>query len=134
MGGIASAKIKNTTAAACAGRHGSYIKRGTAGAYRTPITLPKHAAHADKPKRNPFLPPQMPKRHYAVQTPTPVLKGIVQNGNARMAIIEYAGQSGYYESGAKIGGYTVSTINGSGVQLTDGSKTLTLQNGGADHD
>lgn len=76
----------------------------------------------------------MPKRHYAVQTPTPVLKGIVQNGNARMAIIEYAGQSGYYESGAKIGGYTVSTINGSGVQLTDGSKTLTLQNGGADHD
>ena len=100
----------------------------------TPIILPKPAAHADKPKRNPFLPPQMPKRHYAVQTPTPVLKGIVQNGSVRMAIIEYAGQSGYYESGAKIGSYTVSAINGSGVQLADGNKTLMLQNGGADHD
>ena len=75
----------------------------------------------------------MPKRHYAVQTPTPVLKGIVQNGSARMVIIEYAGQSGYYENGAKIGSYTVSAIDSSGVQLTDGSKTLTLQNGGA-HD
>ena len=76
----------------------------------------------------------MPKRHYTVQTPTPVLKGIVQNGSACMAIIEYNGQSGYYESGAKIGDYTVSAIDGSGVQLTDGSKTLTLQTGGADHD
>ena len=76
----------------------------------------------------------MPKRHYTVQTPTPVLKGIVQNGSARMAIIEYAGQSGYYKSGTKIGSYTVSTIDSSGVQLTDGSKTLTLQNGGAAHD
>ena len=76
----------------------------------------------------------MPKRHYAVQTPTPVLKGIVQNGSARMAIIEYGGQSGYYENGAKIGSYTVSAIDVSGVQLTDGSKTLTLQNGGAAHD
>lgn len=76
----------------------------------------------------------MPKRHYAVQTPTPVLKGIVQNGSARIAIIEYGEQSGYYESGAKIGSYTVSVIDSSGVQLTDGSKTLTLQNGGTDHD
>ena len=76
----------------------------------------------------------MPKRHYTVQTPTPVLKGIVQNGSARMAIIEYAGQSGYYENGAKIGSYTVSAINGSGVQLMEGSTTLTLQTGGADHD
>ena len=50
-----------------------------------------------------------------------------------MAIIEYNGQSGYYESGTKIGSYTVSAINGSGVQLTDGSKTLTLTTGGADH-
>ena len=69
-----------------------------------------------------------------MQTPTPVLKGIVQNGSARIAIIEYAGQSGYYESGAKISSYTVSAIDGNGVQLTDGSKTLTLQNGGANHD
>lgn len=76
----------------------------------------------------------MPKRHYAVQTPTPVLKGIVQNGSARMAIIEYNGQSGYYESSAKIGSYTISAIDGSGVQLADGNKTLMLQNGGADHD
>ena len=51
-----------------------------------------------------------------------------------MAIIEYNGQSGYYESGAKIGSYTVSAIDSSGVQLTDGKQTLTLQNGGADHD
>ena len=76
----------------------------------------------------------MPKRHYTVQTPTPVLKGIVQNGSARMAIIEYNGQSGYYESGAKIGSYTVSAINGNSVQLADGSKTLTLQTGGTAHD
>ena len=76
----------------------------------------------------------MPKRHYAVQTPTPVLKGTVQNGSARLAIIEYNGQSGYYESGAKIGSYTISAIDVSGVQLTDSSKTLTLTTGGADHD
>ena len=76
----------------------------------------------------------MPKRHYTVQMPTPVLKGIVQNGSARLAIIEYAGQSGYYESGTKIGSYTISAIDNNSVQLTDGIKTLTLQNGGADHD
>ena len=51
-----------------------------------------------------------------------------------MAIIEYNGRSGYYESGAKIGSYTVSAINGSGVQLTDEKQTLTLTTGGADHD
>ena len=102
---------------------------GTQAAY-TPITLPQPPAHADKPKRNPFLAPAKPKALATVIAPQPVLKGIVQNGSESMAIVEYAGNSGYYKAGSKIGSLTIAAVEESSVLLSSG-KRLSLPAGGA---
>lgn len=102
---------------------------GTQAAY-TPITLPQPPAHADKPKRNPFLAPVKPKASATAITPQPVLKGIVQNGSECMAIVEYAGNSGYYKTGSKIGTLTITAVEESSVLFSSG-KRLSLPAGGA---
>lgn len=100
----------------------------------TPIQLPKISANADKPKRNPFLMPVTQQRQIILPAPVPVLKGIVQSGSAYIALIEYSGQSGYYRSGNKTGGYTVGKITAASAELHNGKETLTLKAGGAAHD
>ena len=102
---------------------------GTQAAY-TPITLPIQPAHADKPKRNPFLAPAKLKALATAIAPQPVLKGIVQNGSERMAIVEYAGNSGYYKAGSKIGSLTIAAVEESSVLLSS-SQRLSLPAGGA---
>ncbi len=100
----------------------------------TPIKLPPAAPKAEKPKRNPFLPPANPQAKPVSAAPAPVLKGIVQNGGTYIAIAEYAGQSGYYRSSDKIGSYTVTAINGSTMQLQNGRQIITLKQEGKAHD
>lgn len=99
----------------------------------TPIQLPP-AAKSIKPQRNPFLAPAAPdiKRNPAALTP--VLKGTVQNGGTTMAIMEFAGQSNYYQPGSKINGFTVRSITPNNVLLEKGSQTLILKAGGTAHD
>lgn len=100
----------------------------------TPIQLPP-AAKSIKLQRNPFLAPAAPdiKRQTAAAL-TPVLKGTVQNGSTTMAIMEFAGQSNYYQPGSKINGFTVRSITPNSVLLEKGSQTLMLKAGGRAHD
>ena len=90
----------------------------------TPIQLPP-AAKSIKPQRNPFLAPA---------ALTPVLKGTIQNGSTTMAIVEFAGQSNYYQPGSKINGFTVRSITSNSVLLEKDSQTLMLKAGGTAHD
>ncbi len=99
----------------------------------TPIQLPP-AAKSIKPQRNPFLAPAAPDIKRQTVTLTPVLKGTVQNGSTTMAIIEFAGQSNYYQPGSKINGFTVRSITPNSVLLSKGSQTLMLKDGGTAHD
>ena len=78
-------------------------------AFFTPIQLPS-AAKSIKPQRNPFLAPAAPDIKRQTAALTPVLKGTVQNGSTTMAIMEFAGQSNYYQPGSKINGFTVRSI------------------------
>ena len=93
----------------------------------TPIQLPS-AAKSIKPQRNPFLAPAAPdiKRQTAA--------GTIQNGSTIMAIMEFAGQSNYYQPGSKINGFTVCSITPNSVLLEKGSQTLMLKAGGTAHD
>lgn len=99
----------------------------------TPIQLPQ-AAKSIKPQRNPFLAPAKPDIKRQTTALTPVLKGTVQNGSATMAIMEFAGQSNYYQPGSKINGFTVRSITSNSVLLEKGSQTLMLKAGGTAHD
>ncbi len=99
----------------------------------TPVILPKPADKAKKPPRNPFAAPIAPKASRHAPAPTPTLKGIVHNGSTRIAIIEFKGQSGYYQAGTKLADYTVSNIDNNSVKLTSGTQTLTLKCGGTDN-
>ena len=96
----------------------------------TPIQL-LPAAKSIKPQRNPFLAPDIKRQTAAL---TPVLKGTVQNGSTTMAIMEFAGQSNYYQPGSKINGFTVRSITPNSVLLEKGSQTLMLKAGGTAHD
>jgi hypothetical protein len=58
----------------------------------------------------------------------------VQNGSTTMAIMEFAGQSNYYQPGSKINGFTVRSITPNSVLLEKGSQTLMLKAGGTAHD
>ena len=80
----------------------------------TPIQLPS-AAKSIKPQRNPFLAPAAPDIKCQTAALTPVLKGTVQNGSTIMAIMEFAGQSNYYQPGSKINGFTVRSITPNSV-------------------
>lgn len=99
----------------------------------TPIQLPP-AAKSIKPQRNPFLAPAEPDIKRQPAALTPVLKGTVQNGSTTMAIMEFAGQSNYYQPGSKINGFTVRSITPNSVLLEKGSQTLMLKAGGTAHD
>ena len=99
----------------------------------TPIQLPP-AAKSIKPQRNPFLVPAAPDIKHQAAAPTPILKGTVQNGSTTMAIMEFAGQSNYYQPGSKINGFTVRSITPNSVLLKKGSQTLMLKAGGTAHD
>lgn len=99
----------------------------------TPIQLPP-AAKSIKPQRNPFLAPAAPDIKRQTAALTPVLKGTVQNGSTTMAIMEFAGQSNYYQPGSKINGFTVCSITPNSVLLEKGSQTLMLKAGGRAHD
>lgn len=99
----------------------------------TPIQLPP-AAKSIKPQRNPFLAPAAPDIKRQTAALTPVLKGTVQNGSTTMAIMEFAGQSNYYQPGSKINGFTVRSITPNSVLLEKGSQTLMLKAGGTAHD
>ena len=55
----------------------------------------------------------------------PVLRGIVQNGSASAAIIEYGGRSGFYRVGQSVGGERVESISSNSVSLS-GSGRLAL--------
>ena len=99
----------------------------------TPIQLPP-AAKSIKPQRNPFLAPAAPDIKRQTAALTPVLKGTVQNGSATMAIMEFAGQSNYYQPGSKINGFIVRDITTNSVLLAKGSQTLMLKAGGTAHD
>lgn len=99
----------------------------------TPIQLPS-AAKSIKPQRNPFLAPAAPDIKRQTAALTPVLKGTVQNGSTTMAIMEFAGQSNYYQPGSKINGFTVRSITPNSVLLAKGSQTLMLKAGGTAHD
>lgn len=99
----------------------------------TPIQLPP-AAKSIKPQRNPFLAPAAPDIKRQIAALTPVLKGTVQNGSTTMAIMEFAGQSNYYQPGSKINGFTVRSITPNSVLLAKGSQTLMLKAGGTAHD
>lgn len=98
----------------------------------TPIQLPP-AAKSIKPQRNPFLAPAKPDIKRQTDALTPVLKGTVQNGSTTMAIMEFAGQSNYYQPGSKINGFTVRSITPNSVLLEKGSQTLMLKAGGTAH-
>lgn len=99
----------------------------------TPIQLPS-AAKSIKPQRNPFLAPAAPDIKRQTAALTPVLKGTVQNGSTTMAIMEFAGQSNYYQPGSKINGFTVRSITPNSVLLAKDSQTLMLKAGGTAHD
>lgn len=99
----------------------------------TPIQLPS-AAKSIKPQRNPFLAPAAPDIKRQTAALTPVLKGTVQNGTTTMAIMEFAGQSNYYQSGSKINGFIVRSITPNSVLLAKDSQTLMLKAGGTAHD
>lgn len=99
----------------------------------TPIQLPP-AAKSIKPQRNPFLVPAAPDIKHQAAAPTPILKGTVQNGSTTMAIMEFAGQSNYYQPGSKINGFTVRSITPNSVLLAKGSQTLMLKAGGRTND
>ncbi len=99
----------------------------------TPIQLPP-AAKNIKPQRNPFLAPAAPDIKRQSAALTPVLKGTVQNGSTTMAIMEFAGQSNYYQPGSKINGFTVRSITPNSVLLEKGSQTLMLKAGGTAND
>lgn len=99
----------------------------------TPIQLPP-AAKSIKPQRNPFLAPAAPDIKRQTTALTPVLKGTIQNGSTTMAIIEFAGQSNYYQPGSKINAFTVRSITTNSVLLEKGSQTLMLKAGGTAHD
>lgn len=99
----------------------------------TPIQLPS-AAKSIKPQRNPFLAPAAPDIKRQTVTFPPILKGTVQNGSTTMAIIEFAGQSNYYQPGSKINGFIVRDITPNSVLLAKGSQTLMLKAGGTAHD
>lgn len=98
----------------------------------TPIQLPP-AAKSIKPQRNPFLAPAAPDIKRTPAALTPVLKGTVQNGSTIMAIMEFAGQSNYYQPGSKINGFIVRSITPNSVLLEKGSQTLMLKAGGTAH-
>lgn len=100
----------------------------------TPIKLPVPAAKSIKPQRNPFLVPAAPDIKHQAAAPTPILKGTVQNGSTTMAIMEFAGQSNYYQPGSKINGFTVRSITPNSVLLEKNSQTLMLKAGGTAHD
>lgn len=100
----------------------------------TPIKLPVPAAKSIKPQRNPFLTPAAPEIKRQTAAPTPILKGTVQNGSSTMAIMEFAGQSNYYQPGSKINGFTVRSITPNSVLLAKDSQTLMLKAGGTAHD
>lgn len=99
----------------------------------TPIQL-LPAAKSIKPQRNPFLAPAAPDIKRQTAALTPVLKGTVQNGSTTMAIMEFAGQSNYYQPGSKINGFIVRSITPNNVLLEKGSQTLILKAGGTAHD
>lgn len=99
----------------------------------TPIQLPP-AAKSIKPQRNPFLATAAPDIKRQTAALTPVLKGTVQNGSTTMAIMEFAGQSNYYQPGSKINGFIVRDITTNSVLLEKGSQTLMLKAGGTAHD
>lgn len=99
----------------------------------TPIQLPS-AAKSIKPQRNPFLAPAAPDIKRQTAALTPVLKGTIQNGSTTMAIMEFAGQSNYYQPGSKINGFTVRSITPNSVLLEKDSQTLMLKAGGTAHD
>lgn len=99
----------------------------------TPIQLPP-AAKSIKPQRNPFLAPAAPDIKRQTAALTPVLKGTVQNGSTTMAIMEFAGQSNYYQPGSKINGFTVRSITPNSVLLEKNFQTLMLKAGGTAHD
>lgn len=99
----------------------------------TPIQLPP-AAKSIKPQRNPFLAPAAPDIKRQTTALTPILKGTVQNSSTTMAIMEFAGQSNYYQPGSKINGFTVRSITPNSVLLEKGSQTLMLKAGGTAHD
>lgn len=99
----------------------------------TPIQLPP-ADKSIKPQRNPFLAPAAPDIKRQPAALTPVLKGTVQNGSTTMAILEFAGQSNYYQTGSKINGFTVRSITPNSVLLAKGSQTLMLKAGGTTND
>lgn len=99
----------------------------------TPIQLPP-AAKSIKLQRNPFLAPAAPDIKRQIAALIPVLKGTVQNGSTTMAIMEFAGQSNYYQPGSKINGFTVRSITPNSVLLAKGSQTLMLKAGGTAHD
>lgn len=99
----------------------------------TPIQLPP-AAKSIKPQRNPFLAPAAPDIKRQPAALTPVLKGTIQNGSTTMAIVEFAGQSNYYQPGSKINGFTVRSITSNSVLLEKDSQTLMLKAGGTAHD
>lgn len=100
----------------------------------TPIKLPAPAAKSIKLQRNPFLAPAAPDIKRQTAALTPVLKGTIQNGSTTMAIMEFAGQSNYYQPGSKINGFTVRSITPNSVLLEKGSQTLILKAGGTAHD
>ena len=99
----------------------------------TPIQLPP-AAKSIKPQRNPFLAPAKPDIKRQTAALTPVLKGTIQNGSTTMAIMEFSGQSNYYQPGSKINGFIVRSITPNSVLLAKGSQTLMLKAGGTAHD
>ena len=99
----------------------------------TPIQLPS-AAKSIKPQRNPFLAPAALDIKRQTAALTPVLKGTIQNGSTIMAIMEFAGQSNYYQPGSKINGFTVRSITTNSVLLEKGSQTLMLKAGGTAHE
>lgn len=99
----------------------------------TPIQLPS-AAKSIKPQRNPFLTPAAPDIKRQTAALIPVLKGTIQNGSTTMAIMEFAGQSNYYQPGSKINGFTVHSITSNSVLLEKGSQMLMLKAGGTAHD
>lgn len=129
------------------GRHNADFKRFAVYAFRhcaktcagkqpcsfTPIQLPS-AAKSIKPQRNPFLAPAAPDIKRQTAALTPVLKGTIQNGSTTMAIMEFAGQSNYYQPGSKINGFIVRDITPNSVLLVKGSQTLMLKAGGTAHD
>lgn len=100
----------------------------------TPIKLPVPAAKSIKPQRNPFLAPAAPDIKRQPAALPPVLKGTIQNGSTTMAIMEFAGQSNYYQPGSIINGFIVRDITPNSVLLAKGSQTLMLKAGGTTND